>query len=493
MTEPDVLCRFWSFRRRYLLSLITLLFAFPAFLHAEDVRSVRAELDRLVSRAFANNPLVGAARARVLQQLTKQDENFAFFEPALVGLAGTSERDRGVPGATGFTASTNNGTVVQGGIEVPIRPGAYVSAGVAERFLRETGTHHSSVFQTLVGMQIRIPLLRDRAFVQWDLRQAQAIAEYNTAVNRLLTVMQNLRHDVEQRYINLQAALASYTVAQEATARFQSLLAEAEQLVELKVVPEYQTWPARMELLLRQEAELDAMRLYEVSQIRLKELLGDGKELGLQSGPEALVSLADDVRMPKVVSAAEIIRFRGVYKEMLDQVEVVDAQLRQTRDELRPDVSFNLRATWQGEDPINPVALERVVSDKHLGADAVLVWKQPLGFRAERARIRRHKARLRELQQELRRIEQKVAADMEAAGAELANARERLRLISEAVNAARQTLVAEQERFRLGEGRSRNVLDAQKDLTNALQRQMRTAAILLRANSDYQYAIGYSR
>ncbi|MBT3376339.1 MAG: TolC family protein [Lentisphaerae bacterium] len=471
---------------------MTPLFALPTLLHAADTRSARKELEQLVARALENSPLVGAARARVLQELTRQDENFAFFEPSLSGLAGTAERDRGIPGGTGFATSTNNATVVQGGIEAPVRPGAYVSAGAAERFLREPGGHHSSVFQTLVGMQVRIPLLRDRGFVQWDLKQAQTIAEYNAAVSRLLTVMQNLRHDVEQRYVNVQAALASYTVAQEATARFQSLLDEAKQLAELKVVPEYQLWPAKMELLLRQEAELDAMRLHEVSQIRLQELLGDKDALELKSGPEALVALADEVKVPVLPKPDEIVPFRGIYRELLDQEEVVDAQLRQTRDELRPDVSLNLRATYQGEDPTTPIAVDRVTSDKHLGANAVIVWKQPLGFRAERARIRRHKARLEELRQELRRVEQKVAADMEAAAAELAKARERLALISQAVNAAQQTLVAEQERFRLGEGRSRNVLDAQKDLTNVLQRQMRTAAILLRAHSDYQYAIGYS-
>jgi len=135
---------------------MTPLFALPTLLHAADTRSARKELEQLVARALENSPLVGAARARVLQELTRQDENFAFFEPSLSGLAGTAERDRGIPGGTGFATSTNNATVVQGGIEAPVRPGAYVSAGAAERFLREPGGHHSSVFQTLVGMQVRM-------------------------------------------------------------------------------------------------------------------------------------------------------------------------------------------------------------------------------------------------------------------------------------------------------------------------------------------------
>ena len=60
------------------------------------------------------------------------------------------------------------------------------------------------------------------------------------------------------------------------------------------------------------------------------------------------------------------------------------------------------------------------------------------------------------------------------------------------MKAARLALDAERDRFRLGEGRSRQVLDAQKDLTKAMQRQNQNAASLLRTVSDYEYATGYS-
>jgi len=53
-------------------------------------------------------------------------------------------------------------------------------------------------------------------------------------------------------------------------------------------------------------------------------------------------------------------------------------------------------------------------------------------------------------------------------------------------------LEAENERFCLGEGRSRNVLDAQRDLTDALKRQTIIAVELLRAYSNFMYASGYA-
>ena len=67
----------------------------------------------------------------------------------------------------------------------------------------------------------------------------------------------------------------------------------------------------------------------------------------------------------------------------------------------------------------------------------------------------------------------------------------RLKLLDQAMQAAKQTVAAEDERFRLGEGTSRNALDAQKDLTSALNRQARAAADILRALADYRHAAGY--
>ena len=57
--------------------------------------------------------------------------------------------------------------------------------------------------------------------------------------------------------------------------------------------------------------------------------------------------------------------------------------------------------------------------------------------------------------------------------------------------AAQQTVAAEQERFRLGEGNSHAVLEAQKNLTATLLRQNAAAAEFLRAMSDYNFACGY--
>ncbi len=55
---------------------------------------------------------------------------------------------------------------------------------------------------------------------------------------------------------------------------------------------------------------------------------------------------------------------------------------------------------------------------------------------------------------------------------------------------ARRALVAEEQRLSLGEGRSRNVLDAQKDLTTAERRANAAAYDLILAYTDLLAAFG---
>jgi outer membrane protein TolC len=74
--------------------------------------------------------------------------------------------------------------------------------------------------------------------------------------------------------------------------------------------------------------------------------------------------------------------------------------------------------------------------------------------------------------------------------ASLAAARDRLDIVDRAVGEARRALDAESERMRLGEGRSRNVLDAQKDLTTAERRANQAALDTVLAILDLLHAAG---
>jgi outer membrane protein TolC len=449
-----------------------------------------SELDSLIDEAMANSPTVLASRERVQQAVARHRELLEFFDPSLYAAVGKVERGRGVPGSTGFTSTTNNAQEVQGGVEVPLEPGAYLSVGAAERFLTEPGDYNH-LYQTLLGVRLRIPLMRDRGFSKWDYDRARVLAEFNGSVSRLLSVMQVLRHDVELAYITSYETLSAYEVAREAKGRFQSLYDEARELARLKVVPEYQVFPAEMELALRRENELRARQAHETSLLRLSGFLGSRREVSLASGPEILIQLARDMELPPSVPVMDALVRRGPYLEITNQLAAVRADLARTREDLRPDVSLNMGVTWLGESPDDLLADSSISSDKSLGGEVVLVWRRPLEYRGAHSRMSFHRARVAELKRRLEEVLISTETDLQVGTLTYRRSQERLQTLDRAVQAARETVRAEQERFRLGEGRSRNVLDAEKDLTDILERQTRTAAELLRARSNILFASGY--
>jgi outer membrane protein TolC len=449
------------------------------------------ELAALLDRALGANPQVLAAKCRVEEALQKHREVLAFFDPTLFAAGGTTRRGRGVPGGTGWTALTDDAHELAAGIEVPLRPGAYLSFGAAETLLFDGGAGYDQLYQSLLGVRLRVPLLRDRGFVQFDQARLRALAEYDGAANDLIGVMQTLRHEVELAYVDAYSTLASCDVAKRATERFRVLLEQARELSRLKVMPAYQVFPAEMELSLRQEEEQQARQVHEVSLIRLQQSIGDGLPVTLGYGPERLVELAAGLGDLSDVDLEQCLERHGSYRRLLNLIDAARADQRQALDDLRPDLSLNAAVNWRAEDPELPFASHAILSDEPVGGELVVVWQQPLMHRAATSRLSGSRARISELKHEIETERSSLKADMQSAMEAYKVLSGRLKLLAQAKEAAQQTVAAEDERFRLGEGTSRNALDAQKDLTTTLNRQASAAADILRALADYRHAAGY--
>ena len=152
---------------------------------------------------------------------------------------------------------------------------------------------------------------------------------------------------------------------------------------------------------------------------------------------------------------------------------------------------MNFGVTWLGEGTDHPFESKTLTTDHHLGGEVTVVWSRSLDYRGPRARQARFQARVHELSEQLRSVGVDIRAEIRNAELNYRAAITRLELVNQGIAAAQDTVAAEQERFRLGESTSKNVTDAQKNLTTILQRQATAAADLLRARANYLYAIGY--
>lgn len=463
------------------------------FVCVGSIHAADHELSALVGRGLQSNARVIAARHRVEQALAARDGVAGFFDPRLTAAGGYHERAAGVAGAGAHPALDADAVAARVGVEVPVRPGVYLGAGLVERYLFEPDGVHGELYQSLITGGLRVPLGRDRLFAEWRLddRRAQCLVE--AAQHELTAAEQDVRHEIEQVFVQAllaEADLAAFGAARERAAK---LLADAEVLVDMNLVPRYQLSSARMEVALHEENRQAAELAREMQLILLGELTGSTGGVVLAAGPRALSEWAGDGdwARPADRTPQAACERRGAYLALSCRVLAGQIDRERLVQDMKPDVNLHLSASWQGEDPDVPWGTEALVTGSGAGREVAVVWTQPLGRRREHAAVQAAEAGVRTLRAELVRMGQRIAAELAAADAAVTSARTRLRLARTAVREAGQALDSEAERFRLGEAQSRHVLDAQEDLTDAVRRRNQAAAAFLTARGDLMHAMGY--
>lgn len=447
------------------------------------------ELEELLRMAVEHNPKVAAARHRVEQALLKHSELLEFFDASLFAAVGASDNARALPLSTGYSVLGSNSTDLQAGAESALIPGAYVAVGMAQRQLRQDGA--DDFYQTLFGIRLRVPLLRDRGFAVFGYRRSLAMAEYNQRVSDLLAQSQAVRHQVEVAYIGAYETLSAYQITQAATLRFTRLNDDARELTRLKTIPDYEVFSTERELQIGRDDEEKARNNHSLSLLALATAIGVRTEIALKITPEAFFAQAGAEAALTAIPFADVLERKGEILAVLNQIEGARANYARYEEEMKDEVFLNAGLNVQFEDKNNLWRAQWRYPQEGLGSEVTLVWNRPLDYHGAKTRMSRFEYQIAELKAELEQKELVLHNDVKNAELNYRSARLRVELVRQGMEAARQTVEAEQERFRLGEGASKDVLDAQKNLTILLQRLTAAAADLLRAKASYDHAVGY--
>jgi outer membrane protein TolC len=484
ITQPNLLSSLYMIRVFAQLFLILLFCVFATTLSAN-------ELSDFLQSAEQHNPLLQAARERMQQALLKHGELLEFFDPALFAAAGRATDYRALPLQSNYSVLGSNSFEVQGGVEVPVRPGAYISVGAASRLLFEP-VGYDRLYQNLFGVRVRIPLLRDRGFSIFGHRRSAAMAEYNQRVSELLTLSQSLRRDVEIAYIAAYENLSAMSISREACVRFEALVKVAKELTSLKTIPDYEVHSTERELQIGLEDVEKARNNFECSLVKLATLLGHGDTVQLSGSPESIIKFAEQVAVLPATSLEVAMQNRGEALTILHGISLIQSDFALTEEQMKDEVYLHAGATLQAENTDSPFETHRKISDDYLAGEVTVVWSRPLDYYGGKKRLSRYQSAISELKAELTQTELTVRQQLLNAELNFTSARRRIELINNGMKAARETLESEQERFQLGEGSSSDVLDAQKNLTIMLQRLTVAAADLLRARSEFFYATGFA-
>ncbi|MDD5705134.1 MAG: TolC family protein [Kiritimatiellae bacterium] len=462
---------------------------YGASAHAAESAWLPAEAAAVLSVALTNNPALAAARSAWTAETQRAVAFDGFYQPRVLAAAGANRGPAEAPESGLPLRLPGDAASAQAGVLFPLRVGARLGAGVAQRYLYETDGFEDQA-QSVAGLRLEVPLWRDRGFRTQRLGQAAAEAVAEGTREALAGARQNVARDTLVAFANWLYAAADLREAEQAAERVESLRSETAARVELRATPEYQLFPAQMEVAFRQDELRQAQALRSSARHALEALLGAPTPLA-EADPALLRRWAErcaTAEVAQVLGAAVATR-----PEMRQAQRVCEAADRLTdvaREQVRSDLSLAAGAGYQTENEDGGFGNENIVDDRRAGVEAALVWSRPFTFDAEAASLRARDADAEVARAELRRIGLLIGLERAQAETALAAARDRLGYLDRAVLEARRTLTAEEDRLRLGEGRSRNVLDAQKDLTTAERLANLAAFETVRAFAQLLHATG---
>ena len=430
-----------------------------------------AGLATCLDEAMRSNPRIQAAQAEsIAAGLDAEAVRSLFREPVFSASAGQAETPTDAPFVSIPFSVADDALSAQAGVEAPLAAGVYGGAGVRQQRFR-TGDEFDGDDRTSAGARLRVPLWRDRGFgvnrLQFETLSAEARAQ---AAEAQATLLEELSA-VSSAYAQLLFRAADAAEVGHALERAETLEKDATSRAELQDVAEYQVFPARYEAAVRREELISAEGRVEAALEDLSGAVGTSLEAVVFSNELASAAIvlgewarsiaAGDWSQAIATDAAESSPSALAARERaLSHGAAVEEAVEEGKPNL--DVLLGMGSESDGDDD----------SGDDAGYGVAVVFSTPLSRSGERARADAARARARAAYA----VADAAALDARVrhgkAVAAFRNACSRLALAEESVNHARQALEAENERFSIGDGSSRNVLDAQKDLTNATRQQL---------------------
>lgn len=389
-----------------------------------------------------------------------------------------------------------------------------VSASEGRDTTNNSFTLLSPAYSTSIGIELRQPLLRDRAIDPVRRRIRVARSERTRSLSSLKSTIANTLAGVDTAYWGLSAAQREVDVRAAAVALAEQQLEETRARIAAGLLPDNEEAQPRAELE-RRKGELLASREQEVrAQNALKALILDEGNDPLWSASLVLTDPAetDAQPIPIAVALATADERRPELEEAKAAFATRSIELRAARDEIKPRLdayasyarrglsgSLNTGAApFLGQPLVVPSDLDGGVGrslgtigdglypDVRVGLSLTL----PIGNRTAKANAAIGEAEERRAAASLSRVRQTVRVEVLNAVAAAETTAERIGAARAGRDAAEIQFRSEQERFNVGISTNFLVLTRQNDLSRARLDEIQALSDHRKALTELQRASG---
>ncbi len=419
------------------------------------------------------------AQENVTRQLGRFDPVFDLTADRLedsqtdVFVNGVRLQQRNVNRLDRFSAGLSGATSI--GLTYDVGIGARNNLGLFNNF--------DDDYESRGSIALRQPLLR-------DFGPKANLAQVRIARNNVLVSEWALRRRIidiitETNFVynDLHFAQEALLVAIRSRELARQLFVDNEARVKIGVKSPLDVTEARAQVAAREEGVILAQRAVRDNENFLKQLVTNDMERMLAVAVEIAPPHALPFRADVPAGIRDALELRPDYRQNVLEIERNHITLAFTRNQALPRFDLVGSLAMLGFDNDLGTSLNRVPSRDQTAWSIGAIVSIPIPNREGRGATNAAKLEAAKSLVALQQLEQQIVVDVDNAAGQVITSRERILSTREARRLARETLDAGEARLRAGGGTTFEVLELQNRLTE-------TEAAVLRAEADYNKAIG---
>jgi outer membrane protein TolC len=441
-------------------------------------RRLKLSLREAVTLALARNfdITLEAHNPRIREREVVERESV--FDSAFTSEVSTEKSRADTPSsllASGGQQTSSEQTV-SAGIEKKLVTGAEISL-VFETVREDSNSRQKTInpdFDSSLTFSISQPLLKNFGVDvnKAEIRVATFSLDQSLLIyrDRVISVIDS----VEQAYWDLVFSISNIAFQRKSLELAKDLRRRNQIQVDVGTLAPIEILEAEATVARREEEVIVAERQVKDREDALKKLLNVSDNIsswGLRIIPSDQAQFSP-VRVKELTSTMEALKRRADLQNAKIEIEKSRIQLHRDRQNLLPELDLSASASNQGAEKTFGKSIDRESGNKGYTFEGGLSFRLPLGNRAAKAKFDKARLQLQRANSSFARLEQSIIEEVRRSVRRVRTDTKRIKATRLARRLAVERLDSQEKKFKVGLSTSRDVLEDQESVANALTNEV---------------------